>query len=222
MSYTGSSRVSMRFRRRFFGGVVVWLNAERGPGITDLSGNGNHPTLNAAPTLTTGGPGGKRFWRWAGSQLITFPDCFSALTVAECFVVVKRSDNTSGHDGFWRFGASNDCRFPFPGDGGIYDEWGTSARKTTGVPTKSPVSDFIIYNVTSKSGGWTSRINGTQHFTTATNTVSFKTACEIGRNSAGGETFYGDVAELIIFNRELAAAERASVVADLTEEFRIV
>ena len=216
-----SKMVSVRFRRRFTGGVVVWLNAERGPTMLDLSGRGNHPTLNVAPSLAAGGPGGKRVWTFGGTHYITLANVLSALTVAECFLVVKRADNANGNDGLWVMGSSGQARYPFPADGGIYDDWGSTVRKTTGVPVKSPVTDYIVYNVVTKANEWTSRINGTQHFTTATNTVAFPASCELGRN-AGGQVFTGTVADLMVINRELSAGERASVTADLIEEFRIV
>lgn len=213
-----------RWERRDVSGCLVWLNAQRAGDLKDLSGNGNHPTVNSSPVLTTGGPNGMPFWDFSGTHYITFPNVFAALTVCEVFVVVKRADNTNNHDFLWNFSAvlgNGGTRFPFPGDGGIYDDFGTTARKTTGVPTNSPVTDYIVYNVTTKSGGWTSRINGTQHFTTATNTVGFNTTCQLGRVSAA-EWFYGSVVDFIAYNRELSSTERALVARDLGRECGII
>lgn len=211
------------WQRRDVGGAVIWLNAGRGADLRDLSGNGNNPTLNSAPTWTAGGPNGQPYWAFNGTtpNFITFPDVFSALTVAECFLVIKRTNNTAGQDGPWVFGSAGvDARFPFPPDGKIYDDFGTTVRKDTGVPTNSPVTDYIVYNVITKSGGWTSHINGAQHFTTATNTVGFQTACILGKGPST-TTLSANVSDLMIVNHELSTAERALVTNSLLAEYGV-
>lgn len=219
----GDNAFHVRNRRRFLAGSpLAWINTERAPGMLDLSGRGNHPTLSSAPAVEVG-TGGRRVWRFEGAQYITFPNVFSALTECEVFIVVK-ADGVATHDRLWNFQAvfgNGDTRYPFVTDGAIYDDFGTDARKSTGVPASSPVDDYIIYNVTTKANGWTSRINGTQHFTTATNTVGFNATCQLGRASAAA-WFFGNVGDFIAFDHELTAGERASFVADLTREFKIV
>ena len=71
-----------------------------------------------------------------------------------------------------------------------------------------------IYNVITASGEWTSNINDTQHFTTATNTVAFTATAGYGRSRT---TAYldGVSAELIIFDAKLSSGDRDSVFADL-------
>ena len=72
-----------------------------------------------------------------------------------------------------------------------------------------------LYNAMSKSGLWTARINDVLQFTTTTNGTGFQPLrCRLGRGASNfSEFFNGEMAELLIFDRELTAAERDAVAA---------
>ena len=69
----------------------------------------------------------------------------------------------------------------------------------------------------SSSTEWTSRINGTIQFTTASNTVGFWPWPAIGSGGAvsgyGSTNFDGDIAEILIYDHALSQADRDAVTA---------
>jgi hypothetical protein len=210
-------------------GLILWLDASSESGsdgstivANDRSGSGNNAiTTGADPTLQT--VSGIRVYRFNGtSQYAKFNNSLvSGLTVAEVFVLVKIAVDApidANQTGLWEFGGdATRTHFPYI-DGVIYDQFGTSARKTTVNPTPSLSGAFRVYNVISAAGEWTSNLDGSQLFTTATNTVAFTTSTPLlgTGNSDGvlghdGYHLTGDIKQLTLFNRKLTTSERTSV-----------
>src|SRR5205085_10732023 len=104
-------------------------------------------------------------------------------------------------------------------DGNIYDDGGSTVRNNDGAPVKSLTAPFV-YEVSNASKAWTSRLYGTQQFTTATNTVGLRTAPQIGGNSSGF-FFDGYWCEMCLFNRVLSAQDRTSLVGYFSSLYRI-
>jgi hypothetical protein len=189
--------------------VVTW---------PDGSGNGNGlggPSL--PPKFRTGVLNGLPVVRFNGtSQFLNFPvNAFVGFTAAEAFIVVKANNPdppvSSVGTGLWDFGTDiTSTHYPFT-DGIIYDDFGTSARKTTVNPTPS-LNAFNLYNVISSSGLWASRLNGgSTIFSTGTNTVAFIAQCTLGSSGGGTVYFNGDIAEFILYNRVISQSERDQI-----------
>jgi hypothetical protein len=193
---------------------------------TDYSGNGRNFTQATAgnkPTFKTAIVNGLPVMRFDGVddylQTTGWP---TNLVSAELWIVLKIVSDPPSPDtktGFMEFGSTVvRSHFPYT-DGTIYDQFGTDTRKTTVNPTPSLASAFHLYHVISKSGEWTSELDGTQLFTTATNTVGWNPAPLIG---AGNHTdilgdpsgtpyvFAGDMARLLI-TPELSAGNRTKM-----------
>lgn len=191
----------------------------------DASGNGRHFTQGTAgdrPLLRTAFVNGHAAVQFDGvSDYLDGPDAFSGLTAAEVFLVVIADDETpvgGNPTGLWRFGTDTvSTHFPYE-DGNIYDQFGTTARKSTGNPTPS-LESWRLYNVVTVGGEWTSFIDGTQHYTTATNTVGFSALCTLGRNVHNGDFFGGKVAELILYSSKLDAGDKANVKTYIADKF---
>lgn len=189
----------------------------------DLSGNANNwvqATVTNQPTLTSGAVVFNGTDNFLGG-----PD-FSALTAAEIFIVIQIDTEPPAADeqtGLWEMGSSNDnTHFPFT-DSNIYDGFASSTRKSTGNPTEA-LTSYVIYNVISTSSEWTSNINGTQHFTTATNTVGWNTSEQfLGRGTNSPPTVFldGNVKFVIILPTKLSSANRANMVSYLAARFSI-
>jgi hypothetical protein len=207
-------------------GLACFLNAERGitidtgvgvwAGVGGSGASASNATDATQPTLSaTGGPGGKPAVAFTGGQLLQFADVFSAFTAAELFMVWKADADPSvtGAGGLWYFGTGGSADvIPFT-DGNVYDGFGSSARKDAiaANPTVS-LATWNRYSVVTTSAEWTSRINGTQHSTTATNTVAFHTSCNLGvSNNPGAVFFEGKVHEFVLFSSKLGASERGRV-----------
>jgi len=96
-------------------------------------------------------------------------------------------------------------------DGVIYDTFGTNSRHTTGNPAQA-LNQFHIYNVLASTPTWTSRINGTQHYTTGTSTATggFNTFgssnMEIGRQQPT-YTWTGEIGDFVLYNTTLTSAQ---------------
>jgi hypothetical protein len=216
-------------------GLWGWWEADTNGGLADgatiqtwpdQSGNsrdlaqatsGNRPTvqtneLNSLPII--------RFDASAASYF-TVPN-MSALTAGTVFLLVKIDADPPPGDlqsGLWNMGSTDgDHHFPYT-DGNVYDGWGSTVRKSTGNPTLSISSAFRLYCVSSSSGDWTSWFDGTQHFTTATNTVSFPATPTFGRSFSTNWYLDGDVAELFIFDSALSTGDRQLMEAYIIDKW---
>jgi hypothetical protein len=173
----------------------------------DHSGLGNSGTQTGAarPVYKTSQYNGRSVARLtpANNSFFTLPDVISDATAAEVFVAVKINLDppvSTSNIGLWTFGSDTDptC-YPYT-DGTIYDNFGTTLRKTTVNPTPS-LAAMRVYNVVSKAGEWTSFLDGTQLYTTATNTVGWTTTPRLGQSV--DRYLDGDIGEFILYAQKL-------------------
>jgi hypothetical protein len=228
---TTLSRQSFRRRVSAFSpagvaGLKVWLKADAIVGLADTdpvstwsdsSGQGNDGTasLTVRPLYRTGIVNGKPVVRFDGvNDVLNLPNSFSAFTAGTAFVVVKIVTDPPTAEirtGLWRFGAGiTSHHYPYT-DGTIYDAFGSTVRKTTGNPTPA-LTNWHVYEVVSKTNEWTSRINGTQHFTTATNTVGWTTTPQLGGQSSVNLYCQGDIAEFLLYDNDIGSTARVFVI----------
>jgi hypothetical protein len=176
------------------------------------------------PTQVAGVLNGLSVMRFDGADDHFIVPSMGALTAGTVFLVVKIDADPPGAEaqtGLWHMGAqgAQNTHFPYT-DGNIYDAWGSSTRQSTGNPTLSLSSDFRTYCVSSSSGNWTSWIDGTQHYTTATNTPQFDAITPFfGQNLTANNWLDGDVAELFIFDSALSTGDRQSMEAYITTKW---
>jgi hypothetical protein len=213
---------------------VVWLKADAhtasdGDPVTTAENFGSlgdftQATSSVKPTYKTGIVNGKPVFRFDGvDDFLTGPD-MSALTAATVFIVVKIDTDppgTSTASGLWRFGTAGGgvTHFPFI-DGTIYDSFGSTVRKTTVNPTPA-LTSFHVYEVKTVSGEWTSRLDGTQIFTTATNTVGFVANPMIGSSEGTTHFLDGDCAELFICDSGLGTTDAGNMRSHLGTKYAI-
>lgn len=210
--------------------MYIWHDAAQETGyadnaevatVLDFSGNGRNSTAIAGerPLYKTAVLGGKPAFRFDGSNDVVSLVDLSALTQGEIFVVAKHLvPPASGLGALWAFhGGSNSTYLPFT-DGFGYDAFGTTMRVDGMVLSGATESPFI-YNVMSRAGLITNRINSTSLNIRNTNVVSFAAVPKIGNNDAGAMNF--DVAELILYSAALSPADRASVRNYLASKYTI-
>lgn len=172
----------------------------------DQSGNANNATQSTAinqPQIVSSGSvileNTKPTISWlSGLSGLDFTT-FSASSVTMFMVIKAKNDPalTQGDSGFVTFGTYTSLNhYPFI-DGNIYEGSFSTVRHTIGNPT-TLLSQLNLYNAFSKSGNYTSYLNGTQIFTTSTNTVGINSSPKIGSKSttAGMNSF---LSELIIY-----------------------
>jgi hypothetical protein len=154
---------------------------------------------------------------------LSLPNFASSFTQGEVFVVLKSTGTLVDVNALWMIGDDsiwNPSMYP-ASDGTIYENFGTRNQKPTGQPSL-PLNQFNLYNVSSKTGEFVTRLNGREHFRTSSNTVFFPSAPLLGGGVYGRHRFGGDVAELLIFSRVLSQDERNSVELYLNQKYLFV
>lgn len=219
-------------------GLVWGFAADQMPVVADSTAVGSVPDLAGGspatqasgtlqPLYRTGQINGLPALQFDGTDdYIELPNVFGSLTAAEVFLVVKLDADPPPVDtktGFWRLqNITSDpqaLHVPFT-DGTIYDGFGSTTRKTTVNPTLSMAS-WRVYQVASASGAWTSFMDGTQIYTTATNTVGFRTAdLWLGR-SYTIYYFDGVMAEILIYDHVLNSTERGIIKTALAAKYAL-
>jgi hypothetical protein len=156
---------------------------------------------------------------------IAFASNPNAGASAGTMIVVQSVVNetlVNGHVlGGWGTDATN-SHWPFS-DGIIYDAWGSTVRKTTGNPALA-LTVPRIYVVQSAASLWRSYIDGTPHFSTATNTVGWGALAGLFSDTAANPAKQGqagDVGEIIVCSRILTASEINGVASYLVPKWAV-
>lgn len=150
---------------------------------------------------------------------------------AECFLVCMLAIDapTVNGNGLWRFGTEAGGFFevvPYIDDHS-YDGWGSTARKDAGTGFTVPMRLMpCIYSVRSGPGHWSVHLNGSQKFTTSTNTVGFQTRPTLGGsgNDPAAPTLFhkGGMGRFVCYDHILTANERAYVLPGMAARDGII
>jgi fibronectin type 3 domain-containing protein len=221
------------------GNLALWLKADSGlvqgtagtaVGLwADQSGLGNNATqgsLGNQPQWVPSVFNGLPVVRFDGTNdFLTLPAFMSGATGGEAFVVLKSTTPSGGIGGLWSWGSFTfyvDVNLPpeYPAaDGSIMDDFGSASCFQLGVPSV-PLNQYHVYEVSSTSNNWAAWFNGQLQFSTTNNTVGFSSTSQtLGRDWF---MFSGDVAEVLVFNRGLAANERGAVNGYLNMKYGLV
>lgn len=237
------------FKPTKLSGCALWLAADRGvttvdgyvSNWSDQSGNGNHAaqgTVANRPLYVASGQGSKPTLRFDGSDdwlsFGTMTGMPTGSTSRTAFVVCKRTDTSKRNDVFTFY----------PNSAANRSQWGFSF----GFPNLTDVSFIFIDSTPGVAGGgsstdsliWCNRIS-------ATNTMSaelWKSGSKLTLTQLSGSDgtiatgydkcaigcstgyvnvtrFYGDISEIIIFNRALTSYERQTVEKYLSTKYAI-
>lgn len=179
---------------------------------TDRSGNGHHALPIGTPKWrATGGPVNNGPWIDTTSGFFAIPvAAFTGLTAATAEIWVNPLD--TGEGGHWNLGADSALAH-YPYSNTIYDEFGSTARKTVGTLASRA---WQRYRASSGPGVWTAWVNGTQIFTTASNTVGWDGSggsyCLGANNNTGGYRVTG-LTTFILIDHVLPAGEESTLEA---------
>lgn len=220
-------------------GLHLWLRGDQtgvadGAEITtwsDLSGQNNFCSGAGAtkPVLrATGGPDSQPCVEFEGTvSYFTVPNFHTGFTAAHAFAIVKidvEPPSVASKCGppFGHFGnevSELASAYPFT-DSNVYENFGTTVRKSTGNPTPA-LTNWHLYEIRTASGAWSNWFNGTSHFSTGTNTVGFRNNAFIGRDETGGTINFldGRIAEGLIYNKVLSAGEILTVKGYFTSRY---
>lgn len=191
---------------------------------TDESGNGFHATPNGnSPTLAHNSLNGRQTVLFGdggfNNRMNVSSSLMSGATAGSAFIVFWRdADPGDGSAMFDRFGSdSTSSHQPF-GDGVFYSTFGTTARKTAGNPA-SVLTSPRIYSEHSAANDWRNYMDGTQLFSTTTNTVNFGTSTRMFGDGGTGASFDGNIAEFLVFDSVLTQTEREKVEGYLAHKW---
>lgn len=168
--------------------------------------------LNGRPVARFGS-GSRNFLLSNLSQAIGWPE-------AEVFVLAKATAAVAGNNTLWNMGSSVTVQKWPSAANDIIEEFATTSSKTwaNGVA----LNQWRVYNVASAAGSYNAWIDGLSVFTTATNTVGlipFQGNYQffLGGHDTSAGHFDGEIAEVLVFNRQLTQPERDGVVAYLSD-----
>jgi hypothetical protein len=139
----------------------------------------------------------------------------------EGFIVVRAVVDDTGearNNGLWPFSLYGGISY-YPGhDGQIQDFFGSMDLQVCGMPIYD-ITEWRLYNVSSKNGEWVCHLDGAVQYSSANNIVSVTDGLCIGRS--GTHHFDGDVAEVILYDRVLAPEERVKVQNILADKYQL-
>lgn len=222
-------------------GSRLWLAADAITGLSDgdpvatwedASAVGTNDATQATgadqPTYQTAELNSLPIVRFDGtSDYLALPNLMSGLSagtavyVAKCNTDPSASTATAGAPlGDWGSAAAAN-HHPFT-DGVIYDDFGSTARKTAGNPTAS-LASWHIYSVVSAASDWRDYVNGTALHSTGTNTVGWGSSPILGRSFSGTVYSYfpGEIAEVVAYGSALSTADRQSLEGYLAHKWGI-
>jgi hypothetical protein len=188
----------------------------------DKSGQSNHGLSAGNPTIVRDVLNGRPVIRFDGGDLYNLPS-FAGLGAGEIFAVLRANDYPppiAQTTGLWDFGtAAAQTHYSWVTPGLLYDSFGTDTRNDV-INVLYPLDQWNLYSVRSIPNQWTCWLNGIEQRNRVGNTVAFRADPTIGR-SFSGIYFFGDIAEVLMYNRGLAAGERIQVWDYLKRKYNL-
>lgn len=205
----------------------ITLDAGRVSAWIDQSGKGHNcaqATAGQRPTVDLlGGFGVEAVHFDASNQILPLTTPIAGLAAAHVFAVVRSAEDPalSTQNQLWEFGSTtNPTLFTYT-DSNIYDGFGTTSRKTVGNPAAS-LAAVRCYEVYSASGEWTANLDGTQVFTTSTNTVGWAAAQALGSKSGTiNQGYIGWIARLIVYSQRVTGADLVKLKALISQTYGV-
>lgn len=140
----------------------------------------------------------------------------SALTAAHWFIVIKNTLATTATTP-WKLGTSASAdHYGLTADNKIYCGVFSTTRRDCGDPA-ADLTGWRVLEAISTSSEYTVNLDGTQLFTSGTNTVGSPSNCALGANSTTGSGAWnnGHIAGIYIFSAKLGTTDRNLMVTYL-------
>jgi len=214
-----------------YSGLKVWLQGDAGVttdvGIetwADQSGSGNDATQTVDGNQPAVGAtlNGRDTVQFNDNNWFTMGDLSGEFdTNAEYWYVSIRAEDppsSSAYTGLPVETDSSTVATVFWVTGVIEDGFMTTVRKNVGDPGQDLSTAWYIYNAWSDASDWTAELDGSQIYSTGTNTYADPDTDEFFIGRGANSTYWGHgmkVAEVCIFNDLLSASERDDLLAGL-------
>lgn len=213
-------------------GRYVWLRSDSG--ITDVSGKASvwadrsgaavsvtQGTDSKRPLIYDGGGANNRPYLRFGDSAASYMGFASGVlqtlagvnNAVECYMVFSRDSDPAviGNGGLHSMrGVALGSHIPYI-NGEVYDAFFTNTRHTAGT-ISGLTANCCCYGVASSTTGWRNSLNGTELYSTGSNSYTVLATTGIGA-SADDDTTYlqGRFYEVLLFNRWLTAGQRAKI-----------
>lgn len=179
----------------------------------DQSGNAAHATIALPanqPLYVPSAQNGKPAIMFDGvDDALNLPS-LSALTAGTGLIVAVRSNITLTDRtklGFWKIGTSSDDDYDPYTSTVLYNSFGSTTRRNIGNLSDASSKLWRVYLFVSSSTEWTGRKNGSQFYTTGTNTVGFSATPTLSLTPSNYH-YGGSFSEFVIWNSALSADMR--------------
>lgn len=195
------------------GANITQLTGQKSPGTGH---NWTTSTCAGVPTFAANVINGLGAARFNGEHCLGNVDP-SALTAMHMFRVVKiDAENSADTLGDFCTDVVNIPELYTWVDGKIYDGSGSNLRRDCGNPAAT-LTSWRVFETISTSSEWTALLDGTQLFTTGTNTVSIPSNCKLGANTT--RNLVGHIAGVYIFASKITGSDRTDMVNYLNDRW---
>ena len=146
----------------------------------------------------------------------------SALTAAHLFIVIKADADPPGTSIVpWKFGTSaSPDHYPFTDSKFYCGACSTSRRDCTN--PAAALTSWRVVEVISTATEYTVKLDGTQLFTSGTNTVGITNSCVLGASSTtGNNPWAGEFAGIYLCSAKLSAGDRTDMIGYLNTRFAL-
>ncbi len=200
------------------GNMTIWNDQSLSQVNLTASGTPSkiNTILNYNPTINFDG----------GSYFYLASNFTLANTAGEVFSLGRTFSTNQNRGHMYTYGGSSNGQYTWS-DGNIYENFGTTDRfgynPATGAISdgKTGISstafnysalDWNVHNVFSGLNNWGINVNGKNLVSTSSNTVTYtKSDQNILIGATPGYIYYGQISEVILYNRVLTASERLKV-----------
>lgn len=219
-------------------GLIQWLRASNvttsGSNVTtwnDVSGSLNDASNGAnQPTLVSSGVNGLPSVNFSGSQFLQCPSGFSTFTSGLTAMFVAKPSSVSAGARLFDYGngaTSDNIILSLPSSTGLtFSTYNSSTSSSVTASSGVTLGNFQLFeSLYNGSNTANLYVNGSSAATSSSmQTLQnlIRSNNYIGQDNSGGNRFNGQIAEMLLWNRQLTAAERSAVEGFLLGKYQLL
>ncbi|HIA52075.1 MAG TPA: hypothetical protein EYN91_08335 [Candidatus Melainabacteria bacterium] len=219
-------------------GLAGWYRASdvtlSGSNVTtwqDISGSSNNATNGAnQPTLVSGAVNGLPAVNFSGTQFLQLPAGMANFTSGMTVMAVAKPVSVSAGARIFDFGngaTSDNVTMSLPSTTGLtFSTYNGSTASSATASSGVTLGQFQLleasYSGTNTATLYQNASQLTQSTTMQTLNNLTRNNCYLGQDSAGGNRLNGQIAELLIWNRQLTVAERTAAEGYLLSKYQLL
>lgn len=219
-------------------GLVQWLRASdvttSGSNVTtwqDISGTGNSGTNGAnQPTLVNSAVNGLPAVNFSGTQFLQMPAGMSNFTSGMTAMVVAKPASVSAGARLFDFGngaTSDNVILSLPSSTGLtFSTYNGSTASSATASSGVSLGNFQLLEALYSGTNTATLFQNSSQLAQSTSMQTLNNLTRnnnfLGQDSVGGNRFNGQIAELLIWNRQLSITERTAVEGYLLGKYQLL